>query len=53
MQNLASVQAIAASGGTRFALLSDGAVWGRGEDSAWDVVLGGGQTTPVRGKQEV
>jgi len=47
-QNLTGVKAIAASGGTSFALLSDGTVWYWGEDDSWEEVLGGGQTTPLR-----
>jgi alpha-tubulin suppressor-like RCC1 family protein len=47
-QNLAGVKAIVASGNTSYALLSDGTVWGWGEDDAWDEILGGGQTRPLQ-----
>jgi alpha-tubulin suppressor-like RCC1 family protein len=47
-QNLTGVKAIAASGNSSFALLSDGTVWWWGEDSVWDEAFGGGLTTPVR-----
>jgi alpha-tubulin suppressor-like RCC1 family protein len=47
-QNLTGVKAIAASGNTSFALLSDGTVWGWGEDDTWEEILGGGQPTPLR-----
>lgn len=47
-QNLAGVKAIAASGNTSYALLSDGTVWGWGEDDSWEEILGGGQNRPLR-----
>jgi alpha-tubulin suppressor-like RCC1 family protein len=47
-QNLTGVKAIAASGNTSFALLSDGTVCGWGEDHGEEEFLGGGQATPLR-----